>query len=134
MSLPFKVGDSVPQAFFDPFKQPYDSPAIKPVLELYNMALENNVAVFFISARRGEGQEMTEKNLRAAGYTKWNKVVLLGPKDNTITSEQFKTRSRKKIIEEGFDIVLTIGDQNSDINGTYAGKTFLLPNPFYYTP
>lgn len=133
-SLVFKVGDSVPQAFFTPFQNPYNAPALQPVLDLYQYAIEHNVSVFFISARRGEGQAMTEKNLKNVGYTKWAEVMLLKPDDVNITSESFKSRSRNEISAQGYDIVLTLGDQNSDVNGPNAGRAFLLPNPFYYTP
>ena len=31
-------------------------------------------------------------------------------------------------------ILLTMGDQLSDLNGGYAERTFKLPNPVYYLP
>lgn len=133
-SLVYKVGDSVPLSFFEPFQSPYHAPALWPVLQLYRYALAHNVAIFFVSARRGEGLLLTEKNLQEVGFTAWNEVMLLGPSDTEITSEAFKTRCRGEIVKKGYTIVLTLGDQNSDVNGPNTGKAFRLPNPFYYTP
>jgi hypothetical protein len=33
---------------------------------------------------------------------------------------------------EAITIVLNMGDQESDLMGGYAQRTFKLPNPFYY--
>ena len=133
-SLVYKVGDSVPQTFFTPFQYPYHAPALWPVLTLYRYAVAHSVAVFFVSARRGEGLLLTQKNLQEVGFTAWNDVMLLGPHDTEITSEVFKTRCRGEVAKRGYTIVLTLGDQNSDVNGPNTGKAFRLPNPFYYTP
>ena len=43
----------------------------------------------------------------------------------------YKTSMRKKITRMGYEIVLNIGDQKSDLDGGYADKTYRLPNPFY---
>ena len=40
---------------------------------------------------------------------------------------------RRKLAEEGWTIILNIGDQESDLAGGFAERTFKLPNPFYYT-
>jgi len=37
-------------------------------------------------------------------------------------------------VAQGYDILLTIGDQYSDLKGGYADKGFKLPNPMYYLP
>ena len=34
----------------------------------------------------------------------------------------------------GFTIILSVGDQESDLKGGYAERTFKLPNPVYYLP
>ena len=46
----------------------------------------------------------------------------------------FKSGARRQISEQGYKIIANVGDQESDLAGGYAERTFKLPNPFYYTP
>ena len=39
-----------------------------------------------------------------------------------------------KLTEAGYTIVLSMGDQQSDLDGGYAERTFKLPNPVYFLP
>ena len=41
---------------------------------------------------------------------------------------------RKEITQQGYDIVFSIGDQQSDLVGGYSDKTYKLPNPYYFIP
>jgi hypothetical protein len=47
---------------------------------------------------------------------------------------EFKAPERKRIEERGSTILLTMGDQESDLAGGHAQATFKLPNPVYYLP
>jgi len=47
---------------------------------------------------------------------------------------EFKAPERRKLTEQGFNIVISIGDQESDLAGGYAERTFKLPNPVYFLP
>ena len=40
----------------------------------------------------------------------------------------------RHLAEQGYTILLSMGDQESDLAGGYAEKTFKLPNPVYYLP
>ena len=44
----------------------------------------------------------------------------------------FKAPERRKIAELGYTILLNLGDQESDLTGGYAERTFKLPNPVYF--
>jgi hypothetical protein len=46
----------------------------------------------------------------------------------------FKAPKRREIEAQGYEIVLNMGDQESDLEGGYAERTFKLPNPFYWIP
>jgi predicted secreted acid phosphatase len=48
--------------------------------------------------------------------------------------DMFKATKRSEIVEQGYTIVLNMGDQLSDLEGGYAERTFKLPNPFYWIP
>ena len=113
-----------------------DSAAIPETLDFYNFAKQHKVAVFFVCGRPKSMQAITEKNLTAAGYTAWNGLLLRSENYNDTHKSvvPFKTQMRKQLEDEGYDVVISIGDQDSDLKGGYADKTFKLPNPFYYIP
>ena len=111
-----------------------DAPAIKPMLSLYNTALKHHVAVFFVTGRTTDLQAATRKNLLFAGYKGWAGLYLQ-PKDLKKSSiSTFKAATRHAISNKGYTIIESIGDQQSDLTGGYAEKTFKLPNPYYYIP
>lgn len=105
---------------------------ISPVLTLYKEAKEHNVAVFFISERPNtpEMVSVTVNNLRKAGFDQWQELVLK-PIDNDESIKDFKTKARRNISAQGYDIVLNIGDQSSDLQGGFAEVKVKIPNPFY---
>lgn len=108
---------------------------IKPIRELYNVAREAGAAVFFVTGRPDtpEMRAATEKNLRAAGYPDWAGLSLK-PTAQKMTTVEYKSGERRKFTEQGFAIIATIGDQQSDLDGGYAERGFLVPNPFYFIP
>jgi len=96
-------------------------------------ARELGVAVFFITGRPSSLREATEKNLREQGY-EWTGVILQPPGAAFASAADFKAPERRKLTEQGYTIVLSLGDQQSDLTGGYAERTFKLPNPVYYLP
>lgn len=106
--------------------------ALAPVLDLYQEALANEITVFFISERPNTPEIMsaTANNLRRAGFSEWGEVILK-PIDNDESIQEFKTKARKHIIAQGYDILLNIGDQNMDLQGGFAEIKVKIPNPFY---
>ena len=109
------------------------SQPIRATLAFARRAKELGVAVFFITGRPANLQEATERNLRDAGY-EFNGVLLQPPNSHFESAADFKAPERKKLEEQGWHIILTMGDQNSDLAGGHAEKTFKLPNPVYYLP
>lgn len=104
--------------------------AIVPVQVVYDMAVRAGVAVFFITARSPDDAAATEKNLRAVGYETWTKIYYK-PDDLASTARAYKTGIRRQLVAEGYTIIANIGDQESDLAGGYAERTFKLPNPVY---
>jgi len=111
-----------------------NAPAIKPTLALYKNALKHGIKVFFITGRPTYERTATIKNLHYAGYKKWAGLYLRSKKDKKISTVEYKSRARAKIMKKGYKIIANIGDQCSDLKGGYALKGFKLPNPFYYLP
>jgi acid phosphatase len=106
---------------------------IRPVLELTRQAREQGVAVFFLTGRPERVRAATEANLKAAGY-EWTGVLLKPDTLNTPSAVDFKAAERKKLVEQGYVIVVNVGDQMSDLDGGFAERTYKLPNPFYFVP
>lgn len=107
------------------------TPAIQPVLELFKFAQKNNISVFFVTGRKEYLRYATIHNLKKAGYNKWQRLYLKPNNYHQSSIVPFKTSIRKRIESKGFTIIESIGDQQSDLLGGYAEKTFKLPNPYY---
>jgi acid phosphatase len=133
--------------------------AITPTLALFQSARDAGVHVFFVTGRAkgtdsvkaGCGQEVsgaapvtmqaaTEQNLKDAGYVCGDHPncmdVILSPDQHWAHEADFKSRVREAIEEQGdrYQIILNVGDQESDLAGGHAEKAFKLPNPYYLIP
>lgn len=107
---------------------------LKHSLELYRLARQHNVDVFFVTGRKPFERANTERNLKAAGYTHWSGLVFKPADYHQHSAIPYKSLARSLIEKNGYEIVETIGDQYSDIQGGHADKGFKLPNPYYYIP
>jgi len=107
-------------------------PAIQPTLQLFKTAEANKVAVFFITGRPETLRSPTVKNLDSAGYFAYNGLYLRPVTDKNRSVIPFKSSTRKTIEANGYDIVLNVGDQESDLAGGFSDTTVKLPNPFYF--
>jgi predicted secreted acid phosphatase len=109
-------------------------PEIAPVLELYDFAKSKGIALFFITGRPEKQRQLTVDNLREAGYDGWTDLSMqpdAAPGDKQTPARVFKPRNRLAIERRGYRIILSIGDQASDLAGCCAERVFKLPNPFY---
>jgi predicted secreted acid phosphatase len=109
-------------------------PAIGQTHALFRHARSNGVAVFFISGRRERQRGVTTANLRAAGYTGVWSLRLRPNRQPRSQRAGWKARVRRTITRSGYQIVVNVGDQWSDLRGGYALKAFKLPNPMYTIP
>jgi len=108
--------------------------AISSTLKLYQFAKSHGVAVFFITGRFEEERDVTTKNLEKVGYKNWDGLIFREGKYRKAPAAVYKAAMRKKLESEGYDIIMSIGDQESDLAGGYVDKTFKLPNPYYFIP
>ncbi|OGT40134.1 MAG: hypothetical protein A3F12_03835 [Gammaproteobacteria bacterium RIFCSPHIGHO2_12_FULL_38_14] len=111
-----------------------NDPVITPTFQLYQYAKAHHVTIFFITGRDESERDVTVTNLKNVGYDGWKKLILRDGPYRHVPAAQYKTAMRKKITEAGYDIILNIGDQHSDLAGGYADQTFKLPNPYYFIP
>ena len=111
------------------------APAVPGTLELFNDALAHHVAVFFITGRGEADRSITAENLKSAGYHDWAGLAFRGSHPASQSVTEYKSSERQKIVDSGYKIILNMGDQLSDLNGSpQAELSVKLPNPFYYIP
>ncbi|KAK9066205.1 hypothetical protein SSX86_013526 [Deinandra increscens subsp. villosa] len=112
-----------------------ESPAIPGPLKLYKKLVKLGFKIVFLTGLSKDFTEIRIRNLKAAGYTKWEKLILKKVDDNR-GAVAYKSSERKALEEEGgYRIRGNMGDQWSDLVGTNTGdRTFKLPNPMYYVP
>jgi len=109
--------------------------AIEPVRALCNYAFTHGFAVFFITGRREDQRTTTENNLRRAGYLGWTHVYFKPMDFEGSSAAEFKRKWRQEIVDQGYTIVVNIGDQKSDLEGEpQALSNFKLSNPAYLIP
>ena len=106
-----------------------DSPAIAPTLRLYQRARALGISVFAITGRPTFAEQVTRQNLTSAGYTD---LAGLYQKPSEAETIPFKSGARAEIERLGFRIIANVGDQESDLSGGSADRSFKLPNPFYF--
>lgn len=120
-------------------------PAITPTLNLAKWAAAHHVAVFFLTGRPEHQRAATVTDLITDdGYPQpvalFMKTEAGTPPPayltcgTTCTTDQYKSMTRAHIQDEGFDIVLNVGDQNSDLSLGHEDRAVKLPNPMYFLP
>lgn len=109
-----------------------DDTPINSTLALYKFAKENGVTVFFITGRKEMYRDATVKNLKDVGYSSWAQLNLKPNNYSKPSVVDYKQSRRKAITQKGYDIVINIGDQYSDLAGGYSDRTYKLPDYMYY--
>lgn len=102
------------------------TPATKPVLALAEQAQKAGAAVIFVTARPEILRSSSEQNLQSVGYPN-DGLYMRGLLDLS-DKAKFKTGARIKIEEEGYTIVANIGNNDTDLTGGHAERTFKLPD------
>jgi len=109
--------------------------ALPGTLRLFKKARAAGVDVFFITGRAEEQRAATARNLEAAGYKGWKGLSLRVGAQKEMSTVEYKGEERRKIVDAGYRIVMSVGDQWSDLDGAARAEISVkLPNPFYYLP
>jgi acid phosphatase len=114
---------------------PQAAVAIPGAVRLFNKAKASGVEIFFITGRPEMQREATARNLEAAGFHGWKGLFLRDNKEVSFSTIAYKSGRRKQIVAEGYRLILSVGDQWSDLNGEPKAEVSVkLPNPFYFLP
>jgi len=107
------------------------APAIPQVKELYEYLLANGAKIIFLTGRNIPEYEVTYKNLKQEGYEVFDTLITQREHEYELIAQEFKTSKRKELVDEGYEIIGTVGDQWSDLNGEYHGIQVKIPNYLY---
>jgi len=119
---------------FAPWAQTSRDTALDPMGKVFAKARAYRIPIFLISGRPESLRNATERNLNNAGYWGWTHLYLRPESDHNVSVIPFKSGVRKMLTGQGFEIILNVGDQHSDLEGGDARHIVKLPNPFYYLP
>ncbi len=108
--------------------------ALAPTQDVFNIAKTRGADLFLITGRPESLRAATVRELRQAGYSGWKHLYLKPDADPVASNIPYKSGVRKMLEDRGYQIVLNIGDQESDLAGGHARNRIKLPNPFYYVP
>jgi predicted secreted acid phosphatase len=107
--------------------------AIPGTLALAKYAHTHGVKVFLVTGRRQGAQMQTATlgNLAQQGYPAPDALYLRPTSDTNSSVIPYKSGTRAAIQKLGYDIVVNVGDQWSDLQGGHADHDYKLPNPMY---
>ncbi|MFC9635419.1 HAD family acid phosphatase [Streptomyces mirabilis] len=126
LALVFDIDNTTLETDFHPWYE-LPTPAVKPSLDLARYARSRGVDIFFISARPGIISSLTEWNLTSVGYP----VSGLYTRDLPDLFDElstYKTSKRAEIESRGYTIIANVGNNDSDLVGGHAERTFKLPD------
>lgn len=107
------------------------APAIKQTKELFEYLLNKGINVIFLTGRNYTEYDVTYKNLIQVGYLGFDSLITQSKEDQSLKSQEFKSKVRAELTSKGSEIVGTVGDQWTDLNGPYSGIQIKLPNYLY---
>jgi acid phosphatase len=105
--------------------------AIPQIKELYDFLLSKGAKIIFLTGRNFPEYEATYQNLKKEGYTVFDTLITQIGDEKKMKAQDFKSSKRVWLTEQGYEIVGTVGDQWSDLEGEYHGIQVKIPNYLY---
>ena len=107
------------------------APAIPQVKELYEYLLTKGAKIIFLTGRNIPEYEVTYKNLKKEGFAVFDTLITQREHEYKLSATEFKSSKRVELIEIGYEIIGTVGDQWSDLEGPHHGIQVKIPNYLY---
>lgn len=108
------------------------APAISEVKNLYDFLIKEKIKIIFITGRKDFQYNATFKNLQSAGYALFDTLIVRMKDEYKLGAVDFKSKKREELTAKGYKIAGTVGDQWSDLKGSFHGIQVKLPNYIYY--
>ncbi|AJF98413.1 acid phosphatase class B [Pandoravirus inopinatum] len=121
------MGARMPSAFLPP---------LDPVVRFYQWLRARGVRTVILTGRRSTNEAVTLDNLRWVGVDGYDHAIFRtkGTVEEHMDAVDFKKAQRKRLVDAGYVMLGTIGDQHSDILGGNSGIAVKLPNPMHTIP
>jgi acid phosphatase len=130
-----KAGFAYEPKAFTAWEESAQATAFPGTLQLYKEAQRLGVSVFFITGRPEAERAATERNLKAQGFADWQHLTLRAPEESATSTTVYKSAARRRIVQQGYTLILNLGDQWSDLKGAPEAEfSVKYPNPFYLIP
>ena len=107
------------------------APAIPQVKSFYDYLINRRFKIIFLTSRRDTEYDATYKNLTTQGYSKFDTLITRNENEYRKKSIDFKSAKRVWLTEKGYNIVGTVGDQWTDLEGPYHGIQVKIPDYLY---
>jgi len=107
------------------------APVIPQVKELYDFLLSKGTKIIFLTGRNFPEYEVTYQNLKSTGYSVFDTLITQIGDEKKMKAKDFKSSMRIWLTEQGYEIIGTVGDQWSDLEGLYHGIQVKIPNYLY---
>ncbi|CAI0426175.1 unnamed protein product [Linum tenue] len=110
-------------------------PVLPASLELYKELKSLGFTIFILTGRLEAQRNASAVNLLAQGYSGWEKFFLREVEDEEKPASQYKSDKRQGLVDGGYRIHGSCGDQWSDLQGyAVAARSFKISNPLYFIP
>jgi acid phosphatase len=126
-----KIGYGYESKYWDEWLEKAEASAIPQVKELYDFLLQKEFKIIFITGKKDYQYEATYKNLKSAGYTEFDTLIVRSKEEYKLKSALFKSQKRKELTGNGYIIAGCVGDQLTDCEGPNCGIVIKLPNYLY---
>lgn len=111
-----------------------DAPAIPETLAFVRWLNARHIPVYFVTGRREAFRAATVKNLARYGGIRYAGLFMKPDGYGQPSAAPYKIDARRQIEARGHRIILSLGDQASDVTGGHADVGLKLPNPLYTIP
>ena len=110
------------------------APPIVPVRNFYNALHQRGFKTIFLTGRNENQYAATLKNLKEAGYTGYDTLIVRRSSEMNLPAGEYKLAKRNELTAKGYHIVMNVGDQASDFYGGTNGIVVQVPNYIYSFP
>jgi len=107
------------------------APAIPQVKKLYEYLLTKGAKIIFLTGRNIPEYGVTYKNLKKEGFAVFDTLIIQREHEYKLSATEFKSSKRVELITMGYEIIGTVGDQRSDLDGPHHGIQIKIPNYLY---
>ena len=107
------------------------APAVPHMKKLFDFLVEKNAKIIFITGRKDYQYEPTYINLKAEGFLDFDTLIVRKTNEYDLDAVKYKSGKREELENAGYRIIGSVGDQNSDLDGSFSGIKIKIPNYIY---